>query len=412
MSFLFDDDEPLVQSQEVEFVCDNCGSTNCYEDPVTGNNVCQDCFTQSQLFSQEHETLDHDEIMNMAARSRGGQLVFSQIERNRRRQHRRRELTRQPLSELDQSMPLPSLKSCLAGMQYVLKLSCRRLAELVGMREEVHCITETVRDLWIAYLRAYSDGAEHYGRHFPEVRFSLYDSFLSRSLHSDVLKTAAYKVANEAQQGNSDKDSKTAQKKESRGGCDAGDREMVSDNDESGRYAKRQKSYSDTDLPNVATSNNVGNEIWPSHEDYDPSSQAWNAAHGKSQKFHADDESGFPESLSDLGASISNLYRSGGTFDDSDDKVLSIPSETQFPPIEGEYGYDMMASPVIDRKSSHLKKAKYNAQQSSSSNRQSPPTEPRPHEEDATKTVPDTVNEGVLPRSNHWGNKRKEVQQN
>ena len=90
--------------EEQEFHCEYCGSTDYYED--SGKLTCSSCFTQSQILSQSRDTnMEHEDIMNAAAKSKGGGIrqVRTVIGGPRKKRGR------QPLEELDQSKPLPEL---------------------------------------------------------------------------------------------------------------------------------------------------------------------------------------------------------------------------------------------------------------------------------------------------------------
>ena len=223
------------QQQQHVFACTNCGSTDFYYDAVAGRDVCQDCFTQqSQQQSQEaaehqqqqhhpsSQLLDFEDVMELAAKTRGGTLITTTTtataatsRKKRKRsttttigQQQQQTTTKQPLEELDQSVPLPDLETCLEAFTHILKVCTRLLARRIGQQQQRRRLSttaaataveeeqqqqqqqqhlvetsllQTVQQLWVAYLCAFGHGAEYYGRLCPEMRISLRDAFCAYS---------------------------------------------------------------------------------------------------------------------------------------------------------------------------------------------------------------------------------------
>ena len=230
----------LPQKQQQQFVCDNCGGTECYADDATGLDVCAVCFTESQEPSQSlsllsqgqggaNDTADYEDVAALAARDAGGRIIRQQRQRapgEGRRQGR----PKQPLEQVDRSVPLPDVEACLKGMQSVLhKCVDIAVAEVLSnelvveksnnvggeddesdwddaddeseeaqpldtvespsqSRQEQYreAARETMQSLWKSYLRAWADGAEHYGRMYPRARFCFRDLFLV-TLHASFV---------------------------------------------------------------------------------------------------------------------------------------------------------------------------------------------------------------------------------
>ena len=171
-------------------VCTNCGSTSFDEDPVSFALVCTSCHTQSQAHSQVM-TLE-DDIDAIGARAKRGGFIDA---------NRRGGGTwagNIPDAELDASCTLPDLEACCVGFQSALRSAARRAALLAGLRCKTRgldareggarVMERTVASIWFGYLRAWSEGAEVYGQKFPELRFSMRDAFLDRTIRNMILK--------------------------------------------------------------------------------------------------------------------------------------------------------------------------------------------------------------------------------
>lgn len=195
MSFYFDE-EPSSQQQknDEDFVCVNCGGDDYYVDPIGGALCCTLCFTQSQQMTQESTELDVEEVQALAARTSTGRVLVNRRAKSKGgTTHQQQE--RKPLEEFDTSKPLPNLVTCLHGIQQVMKYCIEPLCDLVGLSNETQVVQETVQTLWMSYLRAWTDGAEFYGKLHPEIRFSLRDVFLPSPYKAKVLKHLSYKAA-------------------------------------------------------------------------------------------------------------------------------------------------------------------------------------------------------------------------
>ena len=208
MSFLFDDEEPFEGGEPA---CEYCGSTDMYYDEASGKDVCSLCFTQSQQInaaSQEIETMEMGEVMEMAARTKGGMLITHNV---RQKGHKRQ---RGNIADLDQSQPLPSLDYCLEAFKCVLKGLIKELAGLLEQPSTVKDIMATVKNLWVAYLRAFADAAQFYGELYPEIRFSLRDSFLSAPIRGSIIRLLAFQAAEKIRQDPSAVERKRQARKE------------------------------------------------------------------------------------------------------------------------------------------------------------------------------------------------------
>lgn len=210
MSFYFDDfdddggDTPATpfasqsqsqsQSGEQEFLCSNCGGRESYEDEG-GVLCCTNCFTLSQDVAYEKEsTLNFDDIMAVAARTKGGQIMTTKKKKARGGPSKRK--PKQPLEELDTSEPLPDLKLCIHGFTATLKGGIESVSTIMRLStSEQQALMESVKSIWLTYLRAWRDGAEKYGAIYPEMRFSLRDSFLSENYKDAIIRVLSYKVA-------------------------------------------------------------------------------------------------------------------------------------------------------------------------------------------------------------------------
>jgi hypothetical protein len=200
MSFYLEDDDYDYHTKDETgndtFVCDNCGSTHSYLDAATGGLCCTECFTQSQTqIDASQQEIEMDEAMGLAARSRGGQIIYRGRSDGRNRTGKARE--KAPLENLDKTVSIPDLSKCLRGFQRVLKESCDIICDLVGIIDDADAasVLENVKVMWTAYLRSWSDGAEYYGALYPEIRFVLRDSFLSLTVKKRILSTLAHQAA-------------------------------------------------------------------------------------------------------------------------------------------------------------------------------------------------------------------------
>jgi hypothetical protein len=215
------------------FRCINCGSNESYYDDATGTDVCNSCFTQSQtaVNSSQAAEADWEDVVGLAARTAGGQMIQQKF-RNGMRQSGR---TKQSLEELDQSVPLPDTSACLKGMQCVLQkcatiavmeilpklsqafnstksssmvelnddsddsMEHERQVETISiilrtersnnlLRAKLKSVLSTVKELWLSYLQAWAAGAEFYGPKYPHIRFSFRDHFLARIHVSQIVR--------------------------------------------------------------------------------------------------------------------------------------------------------------------------------------------------------------------------------
>jgi hypothetical protein len=198
-----DDDDPYAplqsqqqQQQHHSLQCSNCGGTDFYQDDETTMDVCATCNLESQQ-SQPAGEMTLDEVAVLAAKNKGGTFQT-------RKPHKRRkfvsEKIKQPLEELDASVSLPDLETCVSAFQQVLHECAERLVVLVGWTDSNNSnhtaarnvLRRTLRKLWSDYLIAWRDGAQHYGRMYPKIRFSLRDAFLPAQHLGMILNTLSY----------------------------------------------------------------------------------------------------------------------------------------------------------------------------------------------------------------------------
>jgi hypothetical protein len=209
MSFYLDDNDDdedlrrqsfggaaLSSSQKTEendmnaFVCDNCGGFESYMDDTTGVLTCVECYTQSQTqIAASQEEVDFDEAMILAGRASDGHLL---VHAGGNRKGRGAKANR-PFQDDDQTVPLPKVQDCIRGMQRVLIETSRIVCDLAGGTKDDHKnVRESVKNMWKAYLESWMDGADYFGKLYPEVRFCFRDSFLNMHVRTKVLKTLAY----------------------------------------------------------------------------------------------------------------------------------------------------------------------------------------------------------------------------
>lgn len=192
MSFYYDDDEQSDVDNEESFQCITCGSTDYYIESG-GALCCSSCFTQSQQLTQESTELDVDEVQALAARTSTGRVLNRTPKKTGGAAASNQE--RKPLHEYDKSTPFPNLITCIHGIQEVMKYCIEPLCILVGLEDEMDQVKRTVQKLWMAYMRAWTDGAEFYGRLHPEIRFSFRDYFLPVLYKTKVIKHLSHQAA-------------------------------------------------------------------------------------------------------------------------------------------------------------------------------------------------------------------------
>lgn len=207
MSFYLDDDNhdtmfaggtrlgssKMEEPSSGSFFCDNCGGSESYMDETNGGLVCADCFTQSQTtIAASQEIIDYDDTVALAGRI-SGHLKSTPSASGRRSRKRVR------VEDWDQSAPLPDLEDCIMGLQRVLRESGLIIARLINCQKaDKRRAIATSKAIWTAYLRSWSEGADYYGRIYPEIRFSFRDSFLNTPLRTRVLKVLAHRAGKKA----------------------------------------------------------------------------------------------------------------------------------------------------------------------------------------------------------------------
>ena len=168
MSFYYDDDD---DESHTSTACPNCGSTDNYQDAITGSLICSSCYTQSQAHTQEE--LDIDEVQALAARNQSGRIMGI------RRRYNKRGFAKVKLEDLDTSTPFPSLDSCIEAYMLVLQVSASVLCDLLELNEKTTVsVHANVKNIWFSYLNTWKEGADFYGALHPEVRFCMRDAFI------------------------------------------------------------------------------------------------------------------------------------------------------------------------------------------------------------------------------------------
>lgn len=209
----------LSQATAAVWHCEECGGLESYNDVASGHTICSDCFTASQKKNDDQHEMDYDDVMALAAKARGGVLV---------QQRRSRKSVYNGMSGLsgdgksrklpleDNSVVLPDLEQCMAGFMTV----CRALIRILV--QDLHALgshdgdtneqtttmlqlEKTVETLFQTYLRAWADGAEHYGELAPDTRFSLRDSFLNSEQREMIYRHVSDRVDREEKKKNSNK---------------------------------------------------------------------------------------------------------------------------------------------------------------------------------------------------------------
>ena len=207
------------------FQCEHCGGVDFYHDDATGADICCSCFTQSQQRQSQPEGGDDiEDILQVAAKSRGGGIATRRKSRKSTNneedgdcygmlsQHRR------PLSWFDTSRELPDLATCLDGLRQIVKVSLRILTEDILNLDPLEQAksNEIARQIFVSYVQSWGEGAEHYGKMYPDVRFSLRDLFLPGvtrgGLYAVLLDKAINQVKSEQiDKDNNDEDTKDGQ---------------------------------------------------------------------------------------------------------------------------------------------------------------------------------------------------------
>ncbi|KAL3935194.1 MAG: hypothetical protein SGBAC_009236 [Bacillariaceae sp.] len=210
MSFYFDDDDDdfygsqgkSIKKDDDRFVCASCGGTESYMDETTGILTCTVCFTQSQNYvAPSQMEMDMEDAIGLAGRNRGGQLIAGG---NRTRKRKR---PKKSFEEHDSTVRLPDTLQCIQGMQRILEESTRIVCRLVGEMDSFLHVLTTVKDMWQAYLLSWKEGADHFAKLYPDVRFSFRDQFLDGFQRSALSKTLSYMAAKRLKQQIMDEES-------------------------------------------------------------------------------------------------------------------------------------------------------------------------------------------------------------
>ena len=196
MSFYFDDDIDYAPTRNGKkegegdaFECENCGGIESYLDETTGNLICTQCFTQSQnIIDESQMEMDLQEALDLAGRTRKGNLFQRRTVDPERRAGRK---ASKPLEDYDQSKSLPNVEHCIRGMQRVLRETCRISCNLASVQDQKR-VLESVKSMWMAYLKAWYEAAEYFGSRYPEIRFSFRDYFLTIGYRTNLMQNLTY----------------------------------------------------------------------------------------------------------------------------------------------------------------------------------------------------------------------------
>jgi hypothetical protein len=206
----------LSQATAAVWHCGECGGLESYTDGATGETICSDCFTASQKKNDDQTDMDYEDVMGLAAKTRGGALV--QQRRSRKSvsgSSARNQTPKLPLEDLDKSVVLPNLDQCMAGFMTVCRAWIRILVQdlrVFGSNNEETMaarmlqLENTVETLWLTYLRAWADGAEHYGELAPDTRFSMRDCFLSIGQRELIFRNISDRVDKEIKKNSNKND--------------------------------------------------------------------------------------------------------------------------------------------------------------------------------------------------------------
>ena len=180
---------------------------------------------------------EYDEVQALVARGRGGQMMGVTYAGGKRERQR----TRQPMDSYDVSRPLPSLEDCLQAYTAVIQGCLESASQILGLNDrQSDTVKNSVRHVWLAYLKSWQDGAEFYKKYHPEVRISLRDSFLHRPRHKSnmfrVLTNQAMERIKKEREENSDSESDS-----DADGDGSSDDEGSSDDDESDEKERQNK---------------------------------------------------------------------------------------------------------------------------------------------------------------------------
>jgi hypothetical protein len=205
------------------FVCANCGKNDEWYADASGMKCCSNCHTESQMMTAESAEFDQEAIYGLAGRTKQGNMLTRTVSKKRSASaaddSSQKDRKKRTFEQYDKSVPFPDLPTCLNGMQKVMKHCIVCLCDLAGLNdtEQRNAVMETVRTLWMSYLKAWADGAEFYGKMHPEIRFSMRDCFLTTTHRTLILRHLSYKLGNEvraevdAESSDSDNDSEDDQ---------------------------------------------------------------------------------------------------------------------------------------------------------------------------------------------------------
>ena len=218
--------------------CFNCGSTNFYRDDNTDSLICNTCYTYSQSQSQR-ETTDHEEVMAVAATSRGRMTTTKRSSSGGNGRSGRRKFD----YELDESISLPNVCEFCIAFQILLQCATEKLADIaspIGIdiddidndvvdnhnddhndnkdekskRKQIlqskfkSILLSKVQSIWFNYLTTWNEAATFYSKLYPELRIlSFRDYFLPQPIKIQLyryLSSKAIKILNDVIEESSD----------------------------------------------------------------------------------------------------------------------------------------------------------------------------------------------------------------
>ena len=193
MSFYLDD---YPEDDTPNEICPHCAGRDFYTDPITGTLTCSSCYTQSQ---SQKEEIDIEDGIGLAALSGGKRTKTSSGLRTGGGRGR----SARDLHEFDCSKNLPDAESCCLAFQWLLLDASKTVAKLIGLSErKAHsdyidleddgnsqsALETTVKQIWFAYLRTWTEAAAVYSERYPEMRVSFRDLFLEQTRRTVIMR--------------------------------------------------------------------------------------------------------------------------------------------------------------------------------------------------------------------------------
>ena len=186
-----------------DFHCLNCGGNEAYEED--GNLICSQCYTQSQSqIAATQEEFDVIDVAELAGRTANAGFVAARAAPGGSGGGKKK---RQPLSleAMNTAHALVDTTDCILGFQTILMETTRISYQLATSstaagdgdstkqkQQHFKIILKSMHKIWSSYLKSWYDGAEYFGRLYPEIRFCFRDQFLDAFTKSKVLRSLVY----------------------------------------------------------------------------------------------------------------------------------------------------------------------------------------------------------------------------